>query len=182
MTSQLHDWQPAGVDALGEQRYRCAHCAIMRDWALAAEVCPRYFNHRMIPRHEQRPLMQTSLPPKTATRWPGPYRDEAPRVCVGCRVEFFRPVSMRRCDYCGPACKYRGRRASIQASQKRTKAGTGYADLTCKRCLQKFRYDAKARRLSYCSETCSRAARLAQRAEYDRERRVRPEGRNPKCS
>lgn len=172
MTAQLHDWQAAGRDAMGVELERCAYCGVMRHWPAATQPCPDHDRGAIKRKERARKLAPTAAPPSTLTAWPGPYRDELPRLCVGCGVEFTRPVSMRRCDYCGPACSYRARRASIAASQRRYERGSGPAPMVCKHCHKRFRYAKSLRRLAYCGQDCAHQARLVQQREYDKRRRA----------
>jgi hypothetical protein len=173
MTAQLHDWQAAGRDAMGVELERCAYCGVMRHWPASAAAC---VDHERIARERRsvglRPQSRTALPARTATCWPGPYREEPQRWCVGCGRAFVRPVAKRRCDYCGPACAYRARRASITASQRRYERGSGPAPMVCKHCHKRFRYAKSLRRLAYCGQDCAHQARLVQQREYDRRRRA----------
>jgi len=183
MTAQLHDWQAAGRDAMGVELERCACCGVMRHWPASAEAC---VDHDRIARERRsvglRPQSRTALPARTATCWPGPYRDELPRRCVGCGVAFTRPVSMRRCDYCGPACAYRARRASITASQHRQRSQRGPKRLKCAECQRRFAYDKSLRRLAYCGQDCAHQARLKQQRESDRRCRAPARAEQRKCS
>jgi hypothetical protein len=183
MTAQLHDWQAAGRDAMGVELERCACCGVMRHWPAATQPCP---DHDRIARERRtvglRPQARTALPAQAATCWPGPYRDELPRRCVGCGVQFTRPVAMRRCDYCGPACAYRARRASITASQHRQRSQRGPKRLKCAECQRRFAYDKSLRRLQYCGEACAHQARLKQQRESDRRCRAPARAEQRKCS
>jgi hypothetical protein len=183
MTAQLHDWQAAGRDAMGVELERCACCGVMRHWPASAEAC---VDHDRIARARRsvglRPQSRTALPARTATCWPGPYREEPPRWCVGCGTQFTRPVAMRRCDYCGPACAYRARRASITASQHRQRSQRGPKRLKCAECQRRFAYDKSLRRLAYCGQDCAHQARLKQQRESDRRCRAPARAEQRKCS
>lgn len=172
MTAQLHDWTPAGRNGLGDALERCAYCGVMRHWPAARAACPDHDRGAVRRKERTRTLAATAAPPAMLTAWPGPYRDELPRLCVGCGVQFTRPVAMRRCDYCGPACSYRARRASIAASQRRYERGSGPAAMVCKHCHRRFKYAKSLRRLAYCGQDCAHQARLIQQREYDRRRRA----------
>jgi hypothetical protein len=183
MTAQLHDWQAAGRDAMGVELERCAYCGVMRHWPASAEVC---VDHDRVARERRavglRPQLRTALPARTATCWLGPYREEPPRWCVGCGGAFVRPVAKRRCDYCGPACAYRARRASITASQHRQRSQRGPKRLQCATCRRRFTYDASVRRLQYCGEACAHQARLKQQRESDRRCRAPARAEQRKCN
>jgi hypothetical protein len=182
MTAQLHDWQAAGRNAMGDALERCAYCGVMRHWPAATKACPVHDRGAVKRKERARKLAPTAAPPSTLTAWPGPYRDELPRRCVGCGVQFTRPVAMRRCDYCGPACSYRARRASIAASQRRYERGSGPAPMVCKHCHRRFKYAKALRRLAYCGQDCAHQARLVQQREYDKRRRAPVRVEAERCS
>ena len=183
MTAQLHDWQAAGRDAMGVELERCAYCGVMRHWPASAEVC---VDQDRVARERRavglRPQLRTALPARMATCWPGPYREEPPRWCVGCGGAFVRPVAKRRCDYCGPACAYRARRASITASQHRQRSQRGPKRLKCAECQRRFAYDKSLRRLTYCGQSCAHQARLKQQRESDRRCRAPARAEQRKCN
>jgi len=107
-----HDWHDEGRSDLWEPRSRCRYCGVMAHWPLADAPCTAA-RRAVIQRSSKRKAYQRKRPCPSAGVWPGPYRAGEPsRECRRCAATYRRPVTMTRCEFCGPLCAWEAARSS----------------------------------------------------------------------
>jgi hypothetical protein len=107
-----HAWHDEGRSDLGEPRSRCRYCGVMAHWPLAEDACTSA-RRAGIQRSSKRKAYARKRPQPSSGVWAGPYREgEASRECRRCAATYRRPVTMTRCEFCGPLCAWEAARTS----------------------------------------------------------------------
>jgi hypothetical protein len=107
-----HDWHDEGRSDLGEPRSRCRYCGVMAHWPLAEDACTSA-RRAGIQRSSKRKAYARKRPQPSSGVWAGPYREGEPsRECRRCAATYRRPVTMTRCEFCGPLCAWEASRTS----------------------------------------------------------------------